>query len=256
MGNMQDTTLNYLRQLAPDSAARLTVHFSAEVEEMSLLLSRAMEALQNFHKVNTELDPEDPKQVAFGLMTKGTNTLMAAFQLSLSGYLWEPRILLRSALEGFATSWDLVYNPNRFEQWKGNSKFESTHSITKVKEVSEDIGRLYGYLSTFSVHTSPINSSPSMVVADREAKFQLFGLVSPGKEDIRRTEVYLSLFVCYVCLQLTELVFHQYAIELETIEMIPGQDSARTKVSARHRGIVDAMKTHFSRIASDPNLSL
>jgi hypothetical protein len=255
MSAMQDTALNYLRQLGPNSTARLTVYFAAEVEEMSLLVSRAMEALQNYHKINPQHDPENPMQVAFGLMTKGVNTLMAAFQLSLSGYLWEPSILLRSALEGFATAWDLVHNLARFEQWKTNRKFDSTYSISSVKEVSEEIGKLYGLLSKVNVHTSPLNSSPSMVVADGEPVFQFFGLVSPGKEEIRNTEIYLSLFVSYVCLQLTELVFHQYADELETIERIPGKDLVRTKVSERHRGIVDAMKAHFSRIAADPNAS-
>ncbi len=255
MSTMQDTALNYLRQLGPDSTVRLTVHFAVEVEEMSLLISRAMEALQNYHKSNPKHDPENPKQVAFGLMTKGVNTLMAAFQLALSGYLWEPSILLRSALEGFATAWDLVHNPARFEEWKTKRKFDSTFSISNVKEVGEEIGKLYGHLSKVSVHTSPLNSSPSMVVADGEPKFQFFGLVSPGKENIRNSEIYLSLFVSYVCLQLTELVFHQYAVELETIERIQGRDLMRTKVSDRHRVIVDAMKAHFSRVSADPNVS-
>jgi len=214
-----------------------------------------MQALQSYHRTNPQHDPENPKQVAFGLMTKGVNTLMAAFQLSLSGYLWEPSILLRSALEGFATAWDLVHNPARFEQWKKDRKFDSTYSISNVKEVSEEIGKLYGHLSEFNVHTSPLNSSPSMVVADGEPKFQFFGLVAPGKEAIRKTEIYLSLFVSYVCLQLTELVFHQYAVELETIERIPGADLVRTKVSERHRVIVDAMKAHFSKVAADSNVS-
>ncbi len=255
MRTMQDTALNYLRQLAPDSTARLTAYFAAEVEEMSLLVSRAMETLQNYYRTNPQQDPENPKQVAFGLMTKGTNTLMAAFQLSLSGYLWEPSILLRSSLEGFSTAWDLVHNPARFEQWKANRKFDSTYSISNVKEVCEEIGKLYGYLSKFSVHTSALNSSPSMVVTDGEPKFQFFGLVAPGKEAIRKTEIYLSLFVSYVCLQLTELSFHQYAVELETIERIQGADLMRTKVSERHRVIVDAMKEHFSKVAADGHAS-
>lgn len=45
-----------------------------------------------------ERDGNNPKQVAFGLMTKGTNTLLATFELSLNGYLWEPAILLRTLL--------------------------------------------------------------------------------------------------------------------------------------------------------------
>ncbi len=93
MSGMQETALKYLRQLGPDSKARLTGHFAAEVEEMSVLAARLMETLQNYHRLNPQHDAENPQQVAFGLMTKGTNTLMAAFELSLAGYLWEPSIL-------------------------------------------------------------------------------------------------------------------------------------------------------------------
>jgi len=251
MSAMQETALKYLRQLGPESKARLTDYFVAEVEEMSVLAARSMETLQNYHRLNPQHDPENPKQVAFGLMTKGMNTLMAAFELSLAGYFWEPSILLRSALEGFATAWDLVHNKARFELWKAKRRFDSSDSITNVKEAIDEIGKLYGYLSNFNVHTNPLNSSPSMVVVEDQPRFQLFGLVRPGKESIRKTEVLFALFVTYVCLQLTELVFYQYASELETIEKVPGADLVRTKVSQRHRKMVDAMKAHFAQLATD-----
>ena len=255
MSVMQETALKYLRQLAPESKTRLTVYFTAEVEEMSALTARAMETLQNYHRVNGQHDGENPKQVAFGLMTKSVNTLMAAFELSLGGYFWEPSILLRSALEGFATGWDLVHNKSRFELWKTGRKFDSSDSITNIKEAVDEIGKLYGFLSKFSVHTNPLNSSPSMVVVEDQSKFQFFGLVSAGKESVRKTEILLSLFVTYICLQLTELVFHQYATELETIEKIPGANMVQTKVSERHRKMVDAMMAHFAQIATDGSAS-
>lgn len=251
---MKNTTLKYLRELAPESKARLTAYFANEVEEISILTAKAIETLQNYHRMNPQHDGNNPKQVAFGLMTKGMNTLMAAFELSLNGYLWEPSILLRSALEGSATAWDIVHNESRFELWKAERKFDSSDSITNVKKVIEPIGKLYGHLSKMNVHTSPFNSSPSMVVTEDQPKFQFFGFVSTGKEPIRRTEIHLSLFVTYICLQLTELVFHQYSSELETIEKIPGTDTVRTTVSERHRKVVDAMKAHFSQIATDSSV--
>ena len=204
---MQETAQKYLDRLAAESKARLTAHFANEVEEMAVLTSKAMQALQNYHRANPQHDANDPKQVAFGLMTKSVNTLMAAFELSLGGYMWEPSILLRSALEGSATAWDLVHNKSRFELWKTKRRFDSTDSISNVKEVSAEIGKLYGHLSNFNVHTSPLNSSPSMLLVDDEAKFQFFGFVRPGKESVRKTEIFLCLFVTYICLQLTELVF-------------------------------------------------
>jgi len=72
---MQETAQKYLGQLAAESKARLTVHFANEVEEMAVLTSRAMQALQNYHRSNPQHDSNNPKQVAFGLMTKSVNTL-------------------------------------------------------------------------------------------------------------------------------------------------------------------------------------
>jgi hypothetical protein len=95
-----------------------------------------------------------------------------------------------------------------------------------------------------------------MVVVHDERKFQFFGFVSPGKESARKTEIFFCLFVTYICLQLTELVFHHYASDLETIEKIPGADLVRTKVSERHRKVVEAMKVHFQDIAADGSASL
>jgi hypothetical protein len=252
---MKNTALKYLRELAPESKARLTECFADEVEEMCILTARAMETLQNYHKLNQTHDGTQPKLVAFGLLTKGTNTLMAAFELSLNGYLWEPSILLRSALEGFATAWDIVHNETRFELWKGQRQFHSTDSIRNVKEVSPMIGNLYGLLSNVNVHTSPLNSTPSMIATEDQPKFQFFGLVSKGKESIRKTEIGQCLFVTHICLQLAELVFHQFASKLETIEIIPGTNTARQKVSPRHRKMVAEWSAHLTRVVADPSIS-
>ena len=51
-----------------------------------------------------------------------------------------------------------------------------------------------------------------------ELRFQLFGLIQPGKENSRRNVIYLSLFVTFICLQLTELTFYKYSKSLETIK--------------------------------------
>ena len=208
-----------------------------------------METLQSFHKENPVYDENVSKHIAFGLMTKGANTLAAAFELALGGYLWEPSILLRSGLEGFATAWDVVHNKHRFDLWKTrNKKFDSSVSISNVKEVTAVIGKLYGHLSTMNVHTSALNSSPSMVLNEDQPKFQFLGFISEGKESIRRSEIYMCLFVTYICLQLVELVFYKYSRELETIEIVSGADQARTKVSERHRKFVDEFQEYFKRV--------
>lgn len=247
---MHSAVLEYLRKLSPESKARLTEHFRGEVEEIALLIAKAMEALQTYHASQRDQKVgANPKHVAFGLMTKGANTLVAALELSLAGYRWEPSILLRSALEGCAAAWDVVHNPSRFAAWQ-TGNFKSTNSISRANEVAPEIGRLWGHLSDMNVHTSPINSSPSLVLTDDDIKFQFCGFVRAGSESVRATEVYLVMFVSYICLQLTELVFYQHARELETVEKIPGADLMRTRVSERHRRFVDAMKAHFVQLVN------
>ena len=87
--------MQYLNELAPETKRRLTQHFSAEVEEFSTLVGKLIQTLQAYLARNPDHGPADARFVAFGLMTKGANALMAAFETGLSGYHWEPTALLR-----------------------------------------------------------------------------------------------------------------------------------------------------------------
>lgn len=243
------TVRRYLQELSPQSRARLLETYAPEVEEFAHLAFRIVETLQLYHAHNKTHDPTNPKEPAFALMTKGANGLMAGFELAIGGYAWEPAIVYRSAFESFAVAWDIVHNPDRFALWRAKRKFDSSDSISSLKREIEPAGQLYGYLSNMHVHTAPINSSPPMWKAGDELKFQFFGLVPEGRERARRTEVMFSLLMAHVCLQLTELVFHSYSAELETIQKIPGTDTVRTIVSERHRPFVEAATEHFRAMA-------
>ena len=74
-------------------------------------------------------------------------------------------------------------------------------------------------------------------------------MLSAGNEELRKGEVFFALLAAHVCLQLTELVFHKYAAELETIQKIPGTDTVRNVVSERHRPFVEASMGHFRAMA-------
>ena len=248
---MFETTKWYLTTLSADSKRRGMERFPSEVDEFSILLGQMTQTLGRLH-VQAAESSMSSKRVAFGLMTKAANTLMAGFELTLTGYRWEPSALYRAALEGCAVAWDVVHNPDRFDQWNadGSRKFDSKHSITRVKEVSSIFGPMYGLLSEMNVHTSPINSSPNIFAGvDGEAPtFQLYGLTPLGKDDARSNNIYFALFVAFICLQLTELVFHQHASDLETLECVPVQLLMKSKVSERHRKFVDEMKRVFQKM--------
>jgi len=252
---MISTTKNYLLMLSSESRGRGIQFFSAEVEEFSILLGKLVQTLQNYQRAETTFDEGDPKQVACGLMTKNANTLVAGFELAITGYTEEPFILQRSALEGFATAWDLVHNPERFTAWRRSKKFDSTASISKLNREIPAVGRMYGFLSNMKVHTAPINSVPAIFQSETGPIIQLFGFVPEGKEQTRRTEVMFSLLTSYACLQVTELVFHRYAAELETIAPTAEQDRVVPIVSARHRPFADAAIEHFQALVQDPSTS-
>jgi len=243
---LESAVSKYLRELSPESRSRVVAVFSKDVDEFAHLGFRIIETLQRYHAQNKMHNENNPKEAAFSLMTKGANTLVAGFELVIGGYMWEPPILFRSALEGFAVGWDLVHNPERFKLWKTRKNFHSTNSISNLKKEIEPVGKMYGYLSNMHVHTGPINSSPPML---SEEKFQFFGLLSAGNEELRKGEVFFALLAAHVCLQLTELVFHKYAAELETIQKIPGTDTVRNVVSERHRPFVEASMGHFRAMA-------
>jgi len=245
---MNDIVSEYFAHLSSDTRSRMKKHYEAEKDEFVRLTSSIIDMLIRFQAANDKHDKDSPYHAAYGLMTKGANTLGAAFELTINGYLWEPPALLRVALETFCVAWDIVHNPYRFQKWQSSKKFDSTFSISKVKEVSAVIGQLNGLLSKINVHISPLNSSPAMIQGE-SPKIQLFGLVNPGKENIRRPEIYLSLFVTYICLQLAELTFYRYSKTLETIEMLEGETKARVRVSETHRKFIDEMESVFRQLS-------
>ena len=208
--------------------------------------------LQAYGSTVTKSPDEDPKHAAYGLMTRGANSLMAGFELALNGYFWEPPVILRTALEEFSSAWDIVHNPKRFLLWKADKKFSSTDSVSNCKEINPVIGKLYGMLSNLYTHIGPINSSPALVMNGNDAKFQFFGSIRSGKENIREGEIYLSLLLTHVCLQMTELCFHAYINEFETVERIPGKMEMKTKVSDRHRIFADKAMAHFKNQIDEP----
>ena len=66
----------YVRELSPDSRTRLLRAFAAEADEFAHLVFRIVETLQLYHAHNKTHDPNEPKQAAFALMTKGGNGLL------------------------------------------------------------------------------------------------------------------------------------------------------------------------------------
>ena len=132
---MPDYVTEYFAKSAADTRARMNVHYKSEIDEFTRLVTAIISPLQRFNEANPQFDKNRPLHFAYGLMTKGSNSLAAAFELALSGYMWEPPTLFRAALETFSVGWDIVHNPARFKSWCEDKKFDSTRSVSNAKEI-------------------------------------------------------------------------------------------------------------------------
>ena len=243
----------YVEHDSSESRERIRSHFRSEIEEFIYLSSKLQALLFSYHEKNPRSDGTNPRQSALGLMMRGATTLMAAFELTITGYIGEPEILVRSALERFCVAWDIVTNPDRYLAWRTKGgKFDSTSSISRAKVDFPLVGKMYGHLSNMHVHITPLNSSPSMFMEDGNPKFQFYGYLPTGKEDLSRAQIYGLLLDAYILLQLAEVVYFNYAVEPETIRIVPGENHVQPVVSRRHKRFADAAIAHFRLMSTDP----
>ncbi|MBA7688255.1 hypothetical protein ES703_96734 [subsurface metagenome] len=90
---------------------------------------------------------------------RGTNTIIASFELTRSGYGVEPPVVLRNALETCTTAIDLIKNTEKYKAFK-ERKYKSSESISEAKNILPVIGKFYGLLSEFYTHVNFASSSP------------------------------------------------------------------------------------------------
>jgi hypothetical protein len=242
----------YLHDSGPECKSRLTKTYAAEIIEFSFLTNKLRETLTAYQS-NRSGDAHTALDVAYGLMTKAVNTMMAGFELALSGYYWEPPILFRNAVEGCATAWDVAQNENSFTLWQSSKPFKSADSISMLAKEDKLYGKIWGHLSNMNVHTTQLNSSPTAFLIDGQPTFQLFGFVPRGKEETRRFAIEFSIFAAFVCLQLTEIVFFAFASDPETLTKSDQDGFARNKVSERHRCFLESFERTCRAMKNDPN---
>ena len=92
------------------------------------------------------------------------NTIFSGVDLLRRGYLKEPQMLMRNALESFSAAYDIHVNPEKRDQLlQGSKKFDSTDSIAEAKKIFPIIGMWYGMLSDEFTHVGRLHSLPHKV---------------------------------------------------------------------------------------------
>ncbi len=241
----------YLTEVSPECRGRLIRTFAEEITEFMYLIGKKRETLLAFATQSTAYERTSARGVAYGLMHKSANTLMASFELALSGYQLEPPILFRNAIEGCSVAWDIVGNKKVFENFQASKKFHSTDSINRIRKINKFYARLWDHLSQSSVHTSKKNSNPVMFRGPAGLVIPPYGFIPAGKEETSRYVVEFALMVAHACLHLTEVVFYPFVSDPETTAET-GVGLVSLSITERHQRFVDSFEKTNLRLRANP----
>lgn len=123
----------------------------------------------------TDRNPEDEVSDAdfqsANLFWNALNTELSAIELFIRGYMKEPAVLTRSALEIAMVACDLHLNPDKLSFFYAG-KLQSTESIGVIKQVIPAIAPMWGQLSDYFAHVSLLHVLPQgSYKDDRVAKW-------------------------------------------------------------------------------------
>jgi hypothetical protein len=203
------------------------------------LLSRVLNSEQQ-HKI-----PDNQHQ-ALVLCWTGLNTLLAALDLYRGGYMREPQMLIRDALEIFAAAYDIFVNESRYELLKAGSKdFNSADSIKEVKKLHPIVAQFYGLLSQHFTHVStlhllPHKSSTPLVIG---------GLYDHQEQQIAGQNLLMMMSSVETCNMILELLVAPYirplrfwieTDEKDTYKYVPGGKRGRILLERMQKYVTDS----------------
>jgi hypothetical protein len=248
---MTNCSDEYLTEISLECRGRLIRTFSEEITEFMYLLSKMRGTLQAFSAESAEQERMSARGFAHNLMHRGANTLMASFELALSGYQIEPPILFRNAIEVCALAWDIVGDKKIFASFQKDKKFHSADSINRIRKVNKFYAKLWDNLSQASVHISKKNHCPVMFRGAAGPLIPPYGFIPVGKEETSRYVVEFALMVAHACLHLAEVVFYPFISDPETT-VETGVGLLSLSITERHQRFVASFEQTDLRLRSDP----
>lgn len=206
----KDTIFNSLHSNSNNIAQELDILYSKKISEIAEEMAISYQIL--FDVVNKEdqsktLDNDFQSALLFWT---ALNTYLSALELFRRGYSKEPQMLMRNILEIFASAYDIHINPEKLDILRYKPKeFDSTKSITVVKQIHSVIGQMYGSLSDKFSHVSIFHTVPHK----SKNPFCVGGLFDPNEQ---------KAIVCGLLLPLTlTLDVLNSVLEITFIKEIP-----------------------------------
>lgn len=135
--------------------------YSVEIEDLSTELAHSYEILYFVMNREDQSTVSNQDFQSASLFWTGLNTILAGIDLFRRGYSKEPQMLLRDALEIFASAYEIHKDIDKYNQLiKDPKNYDSTKAIKTVKEIHPILGNYYGMLSDKFAHVSTMHLVP------------------------------------------------------------------------------------------------
>lgn len=218
----KESILNNL-QTGSDSIAKEfdTLH-AEEVTKIVGELATSYQTLQTLLNKGDE-DPTRLSDVDFQsalIYWSSLNTIFSGVDLLRRGYLKEPQMLMRNALESFSAAYDIHVHPEKLDQLlQGSKKFDSTDSIAEAKKIFPIIGMWYGMLSNEFTHVGRLHSLPHKVT---NSLLSMGGHFDSNDQSLAKINLLAILGTINVLGDLLELTFIRHIPEPRFWEKVDG----------------------------------
>ena len=242
----KENVLDALRTTRNELAAEYDKKYGAEIEQLAEDLAVSYDLL--YSVINSEEVKKIPDNhfYSFVLCWTGLNTIVAAIDLFRGGYPREPQMLMRNAIEIFASAYDIRRNEDKYNLLiTDHTKFDSTRSIAALKELVPMVGSLYGRLSDMFTHVSPLH----MIPHKSETPLCIGGMFDP-KEQIEM-EMNLTLLranvdvmncvIEFILMPYIESPRYWKRVESGDYQLIPGGGKGRA-IMNRMEELVEEIK--------------
>lgn len=93
---------------------------------------------------------------AIEVLINTSNSLAAAVYVLRAGFTLVPGTILRNAIEAMAVCLHGLRHPADLDKIR-NGEFNTPHAVTTAKQIIPPFGKMYGMLSNFFTHISPLH---------------------------------------------------------------------------------------------------
>ncbi len=201
----KEAVLNNLQGTSEEISKKFDALYGEDLMDLAEELAISYNLLHELLENPDQLNDRDFQSAL--LYWTALNTIVSATDLLRRGYVKEPLMLLRNALETFSAAYDIHLHQEKYELLIKNPKlFDSTKSINEAKKIHAILGNWYGMLSDSFTHVSTMHIVPHKVTD----YLCVGGLWEPEDQQTTVTNLFIISSTLDVLDSLLELTFIRF----------------------------------------------